>query len=155
SHSKVFPDLYRRGEIELELVPQGTLAVRIRAGGAGVPAFFTPTAAGTVLAEGKEQREFEGRSYVMERAIRGDVALVRAEAGDRFGNLTFNKAGRNFGPIMCMAAATSVVQVRRILPAGGIDPEVVVTPGIFVDRLVEVAAPAAESELVAQGASYP
>ncbi|MEX2631949.1 MAG: 3-oxoacid CoA-transferase subunit A [Tistlia sp.] len=155
SHSKVFPDLYRRGEIELELVPQGTLAERIRAGGAGVPAFFTPTAAGTVLAEGKEQREFEGRSYVMERAIRGDVALVRAEAGDRFGNLTFNKAGRNFGPIMCMAAATSVVQVRRILPAGGIDPEVVVTPGIFVDRLVEVAAPAAESELVAQGASYP
>lgn len=155
SHSKVFPDLYRRGDIELELVPQGTLAERIRAGGAGVPAFFTPTAAGTVLAEGKEQREFDGRLYVMERAIVADVALVRAEAGDRFGNLTYNKAGRNFGPVMCMAARTAVVQVRRIVPAGELDPEVVVTPGIFVDRLVEVARPAQESELVAQGASYP
>ncbi len=155
SHSKVFPELYRKGEIELELVPQGTLAERIRAGGAGIPAFFTPTAAGTVLAEGKEEREFDGRRYVMERAIRGDLALVRAEAGDRFGNLTFYKAGRNFGPIMCMAAKCAVVQVRRIVEAGELDPEEVVTPGIFVDRVVEVPEPAHESQLIAQGASYP
>lgn len=155
SHSRVFPDLFRQGAIELELVPQGTLAERIRAGGAGVPAFFTPTAAGTVLAEGKEEREFDGRRYVMERAIRGDVSLVRADRGDRFGNLVFNKAARNFGPIMCMAAATSIVQVRQIVEAGALDPEHVVTPGIFVDRLVAVPEPAAESVLVAQGVSYP
>lgn len=155
SHSRVFPQLYREGRIELELVPQGTLAERIRAGGAGIPAFFTPAAAGTPLAEGKEEREFRGRRYVMEEAIEGDVALVRAECADRFGNLTYNKAGRNFGPIMCMAAGTAIVQVRRLVPAGGIDPEHVVTPGIFVDRVVEVPQPAQESALIAEGASYP
>lgn len=155
SNSKVFPELYRKGEIELELVPQGTLAERIRAGGAGVPAFYTPTGAGTVLAEGKETRDFDGRTYVMERAIRADFALVRAELGDRFGNLTFNKAGRNFGPVMCMAAKTAIAQVRRFVPAGEIDPEHVVTPGIFVGRVVEVPEPAQESALIEQGVSYP
>lgn len=155
SHSRVFPDLYRRGEIELEVVPQGTLAERIRAGGAGIPAFYTPTAVGTPLAEGKEVREFDGRTYVMERALTADVALVKGLRADRLGNVIYNKAARNFGPIMCMAARLTIVQVREIVEAGGIDPERVVTPGIFVDRVVTVANPAHESALVAQGAAYP
>ncbi len=155
SRSAVFPEAYRKGEIELELVPQGTLAERIRAGGAGVPAFYTPTAAGTPLAEGKETRRFDGRDYVLERALTADLALVRAERADRMGNLLYSKAARNFGPIMCMAAALSVVQVRQVVPAGEIDPEAVVTPGVFVDRVVEVAAPQTESILVEQGAVYP
>lgn len=153
--SKVFPELYRAGRIELELVPQGTLAERLRAGAAGIPAFYTPTAVGTPLAEGKETRDFDGRTYVMERALKGDFALVRAELADRVGNLTFNKTARNFGPVMCMAATTTIVQARRILEPGKIDPEVVVTPGIFVDRVVEVPEPLQESELVAEGRSYP
>ena len=155
SHSKVFQELYRAGKIELELVPQGTLAERIRAGGAGIPAFYTPTGAGTPLADGKEVRSFDGRDYVMEQGLTADYALVKAQKADRFGNLTYNKAARNFGPIMCMAARTTIVQVRQMLPAGGIDPEAVVTPGIFVERLVEVPDPAVESELIAQGANYP
>lgn len=155
SNSLVFPDLYRKGKIELELVPQGTLAERIRAGGAGVPAFFTPTSVGTVLAKGKPTQVFEGRTYVMERAITADVALVKAERADRFGNLTYNKVARNFGPLMCMAAKHAIVQVTRIVEAGEIDPEAVITPGIFVGRIVEIPDAAHESVLVAQGVTYP
>ncbi len=150
-----FPELYRAGRIELEIVPQGTLAERIRAGGAGVPAFFTATSVGTPVAEGKEHREFDGRTYVMERALTADYALVKAQQGDRFGNLVYNKAARNFGPIMCMAARTAIVQVSAIVEAGELDPEVIVTPGIFVQRVVEVSDPAIESRLIAQGATYP
>ena len=155
TNSMVFPELYRAGKIALELVPQGTLAERIRAGGAGIPAFFTASAVGTVLAEGKEAREFDGREFVMERGLRADFALVRAERADRYGNLVYNKTARNFGPIMCTAAATTIVQVREVVEPGGIDPECVVTPGIFVKRVVVVADPAQESELVKEGRCYP
>ena len=155
SHSKVFPELYRAGEIELELVPQGTLAERIRAGGAGIPAFYTPTSVGTPLGEGKETREFDGRTYVLEPGLRADFALVKCETADRLGNLTYNKTARNFSPLMCMAAKTTIVQARRIVEPGDIDPECVVTPGIFVDRVVEVAEPLLESELIAEGRSFP
>ena len=155
SDPKAFQDLYRQGEIELELVPQGTLAERIRAGGAGIPAFYTQTAAGTDLAEGKETRRFDGRDYVMEHWLRADFALIKAECADSAGNLTYNKSARNFGPIMCTAAKTTIVQVRRIVQAGEIDPEHVVTPGIFVSRLVEIADPVQEEDLFASGAFYP
>jgi 3-oxoadipate CoA-transferase alpha subunit len=155
SQSKVFPELYREGRIELELVPQGTLAERIRAAGAGIPAFYTPTTVGTILAEGKELREFEGRSYVMEQWLRADFALVKCEVADPVGNLTYNKTARNFSPLMCMAATTTIVQARKVVPAGGIDPEHVITPGIFVDRVVEVADPVHEDVLIAAGRSYP
>ena len=155
TNSMVFPELYRAGKIALELVPQGTLAERIRAGGAGIPAFYTASAVGTVLAEGKEARAFDGREYVMERGLRADFALVRAETADRYGNLVYNKTARNFGPIMCTAAATTVVQVRTVVEPGGIDPECVVTPGIFVKRVVVVPDPAQESELVKEGRCYP
>lgn len=153
--ASAFQNRYREGRIELELVPQGTLAERIRAGGAGIPAFFTRTSVGTPVAEGKETRGFAGQTYVMEHALRADVALVKAHRGDRLGNLVYNKTARNFGPIMCMAADTAIVQVQEIVEEGAIDPEHVVTPGIFVDRLVAIAAPQQEEALVAQGASYP
>ena len=153
--SKVFPDMYRAGQIELELVPQGTLAERLRAGAAGIPAFYTPTAVGTPLAEGKELRQFEGREYVMEHALKGDFALVRCERADRLGNLTFHKTARNFGPVMCMAAQTTIVQARRVVAPGEIDPEHVVTPGIFVDRVVSIAEPLQESKLITEERSYP
>jgi 3-oxoadipate CoA-transferase, alpha subunit len=136
SDSKIFEDLYAAGEIELETVPQGTMAERIRAGGAGIPAFYTATAYGTLLAEGKETREFEGRQYVMERGIKADVALVHAAAGDRWGNLTYSKTARNFNPVMATAASTTLVEVRQFVDM--IPPEEVITPGIFVDRMVEV-----------------
>lgn len=155
ANSTVFPDLYRRGKVALELVPQGTLAERIRAGGAGVPAFYTPAAVGTPLAEGKESRRFDGKEYLLERWLRADFALIKGRCADTHGNVVYNKTARNFGPIMAMAATTTVVQVNSVVPAGGIDPEVVVSPGIFVDRVVEVAAPRHESELVAAGARYP
>jgi 3-oxoadipate CoA-transferase, alpha subunit len=155
ANSTVFPDLYRRGKVELELVPQGTLAERIRAGGAGVPAFYTPAAVGTPLAEGKESRRFDGQEYLMERWLRADYALIKGRCADTFGNVIYNKTARNFGPIMAMAARVSVVQVNSVAEPGEIDPEAVVTPGIFVDRVVEVAEPMHESELVAAGASYP
>jgi 3-oxoadipate CoA-transferase, alpha subunit len=135
-----FDRLYHAGEIELELVPQGTLAERIRAAGAGIGAFFTPTAYGTRLAEGKETRRIGDRDYVLEYPIRADYALVRADRADRWGNLTYRKSARNFGPIMAMAAKCTVVQVRETVELGAIDPEVVVTPGIFVHRIVRVAA---------------
>lgn len=151
----VFSERYRAGEIELELVPQGTLAERIRAGGAGIPAFYTPTSYGTDLAAGKPVEEFDGRPYVRERWLKADVALVKAHLGDRQGNLTYRMAARNFNPLMCMAASLSIVQVSRIVEPGGIDPEHVITPGIFVQRLVEVPNPVQEEDLNRAGAIHP
>lgn len=136
--SWVFDGLYRAGEIELEVVPQGNLAERIRAAGAGVGAFFSPTGVGTLLAEGKEERLIDGRRYVLEYPIRADVALISARAGDRWGNLVYRETARNFGPIMATAATTTIAQVDEIVPLGTLDPEAVVTPGIFVDRIVAV-----------------
>src|SRR3984885_15706129 len=138
SDSHVFDALYRAGEIELELVPQGNLAERIRAAGAGIGAFFTPTAYGTPLAEGKETRITNGRGYVLEYPITADFALIKAEEGDRWGNLVYRKTARNFGPIMASAAKCAIAQVREIVPLGALDPEVIVTPGIFVQRVVVV-----------------
>jgi len=140
SDSWVFDGLYRAGKIELEVVPQGNLAERMRAAGAGIGAFFSPTGVGTPLAEGKEARTIDGRDYVLEYPIRGDVALIRAHVADRMGNLVYRKTARNFGPVMATAAAVTVAQVSRIVEVGEIDPEVVVTPAIYVDRLVEVPA---------------
>jgi 3-oxoadipate CoA-transferase alpha subunit len=141
---EVFEKKYRAGEIELELVPQGTLAERIRAAGAGIGAFYTPTSVGTPLADGKEVRVLQGREMVLEHPLHADFALVKADRADRWGNLTYRKSARNFGPIMCMAAKTSIVQVREIVPLGELDPETIVTPGIFVDRVVSVANPTKE-----------
>lgn len=154
SDPRAFTDRYLAGEIELELVPQGTLAERIRAGGAGIPAFYTPTAYGTELANGKPVAEFEGRSYVQERWLKADFAIVKAQLGDTYGNLTYNKAGRNFNPLMCMAARTTIAQVSKIVDAGEIDPEQVITPGIFVNGVVEIANPRQEEELIREGATY-
>jgi len=136
--SWVFDDLYRSGQIELELVPQGNLAERIRAGGAGIGAFFTPTGYGTPLAEGKETRVIDGRPYVLEYPIRGDLALIKAERGDRWGNLTYRMAARNFGPVMATAAARTVATVYEIAELGALDPETIVTPGIFVSSVVRI-----------------
>lgn len=155
SQSTVFPTLYREGRIELEIVPQGTLAERIRAAGAGIPAFYTPTTVGTVLSDGKEQRKFDGRPYVLEPWLKADFALIKCEVADPLGNLTYNKTARNFAPLMCMAATTAIVQTRRLVARGDIDPEHVVTPGIFVTRIVEVAEPIHEDTLIAEGRSYP
>jgi len=138
--SHVFDTLYRAGEIELELVPQGNLAERIRAAGAGIGAFFSPTGFGTLLAEGKETRVIDGRNYVLEHPIRADFALIKALRGDRWGNLVYRKTARNFGPIMASAARCTIAQVREIVNLGDLDPEAVVTPGIFVRRVVEVPA---------------
>ena len=151
---RAFTDRYLAGEIELELVPQGTLAERIRAGGAGIPACYTPTAYGPELAEGKPTAEFDGRHYVQERWLKADFALVIGQLGDTHGNLTYNKAGRNFNPLMCMAAAKTIAQVTRIVSPGGIDPEHVVTPGIFVDCVVEVSQPRQEEDLIRAGVAY-
>lgn len=134
--SHVFDALYRAGGIELEVAPQGTLVERIRAAGAGLGAFFTPTAYGTMLAAGKEVREINGRHYVLEYPIHADVALIKARQGDRWGNLVYRKTGRNFGPVMAMAAACTVAQVDRVVDVGTLDPESIVTPGIFVHRVV-------------------
>jgi len=139
--SVVFEELYSAGKIELELVPQGTLSERMRAAGAGIGGFYTPTAVGTLLAEGKETRTIDGREYVLEKPLKGDVALIKAELADRWGNLTYRMAGRNFGPTMAMAAELTIVQARRTVELGTIPPEQVVTPGIFVDRIVEISDP--------------
>jgi 3-oxoadipate CoA-transferase alpha subunit len=139
--SVVFEELYSAGKLELELVPQGTLSERMRAAGAGIGGFFTPTAAGTKLAEGKETRVIDGREYVFEKPLKGDVALIKAETADRWGNLTFRQTARNFAPTMAMAADLTIVQTSRIVDLGGIAPEQVMTPGIFVDRVVEVKNP--------------
>lgn len=139
--SVVFEELHKAGRLELEVVPQGTLSERLRAGGAGIAGFYTPTAAGTRLAEGKEVRRFNGREYLLELPIHGELALIRADRADRWGNLTYAKVARNFGPTMATAADLTVVEVRELVELGALDPEHVVTPGIFVDRVVEVGAP--------------
>jgi 3-oxoadipate CoA-transferase alpha subunit len=136
--STLMEDLRKSGRLELELIPQGTLAERIRAAGAGIPAFFTPAAVGTPLAEGKEHREFNGITHVMETALRGDYALIMAAKGDRWGNLIYNKTARNFNPIMAAAGAVCIAQVAAVVELGQLDPETIVTPGIFVDRIVKV-----------------
>lgn len=136
--SYVFDELYRAGKIELELVPQGTLAERVRAGGAGIGGFYTRTGVGTMLAEGKEVRNLNGEDYLFELPIVADVALIKAKAGDRWGNLTYNKTARNFGPVHATAAKLTVAQVSEIAELGELDPEAVVTPGIFVSRIVRV-----------------
>ena len=137
--SQVFDALYRAGEIELELTPQGNLAERIRAAGAGIGGFFTPTGYGTLLAEGKETRLIDGRHYVLESPIHADFALIKAHRGDRWGNLVYRKTARNFGPIMAAAAKITIAQVHEIVALGELDPEVIVTPGIFVQRVVREA----------------
>ncbi|MAT50338.1 MAG: 3-oxoadipate CoA-transferase [Porticoccaceae bacterium] len=144
--SHVFDELYRAGSIELEVVPQGNLACRLEAAGAGLGAIFTPTAYGTQLAEGKETRTIDGKHYVLEYPIHGDVALIKAHRGDRWGNLVYNKSARNFGPIMARAARCTIAQVNELVPLGALDPEAVVTPGIFVQRIVNLAAGQALAE---------
>jgi 3-oxoadipate CoA-transferase alpha subunit len=134
----VFEELWRAGKIELEIVPQGTMAERMRAAGAGIPAFFTATAVGTKLAEGKEQREIGGRKYVLEQALPGDVALVEAWEADRWGNLTYRSSARNFNPVMAAAAALTIVQAQHIVELGTLDPEKIATPGIYVKRVLHV-----------------
>jgi 3-oxoadipate CoA-transferase alpha subunit len=148
--SYVFDELYRAGKVELELVPQGNLAERMRAAGAGIGAFFSPTGVGTPLTEGKERRTIDGRDYVLEYPIKGDVALIKAFRADTLGNLVYRKTARNFGPVMATAARTTVVQVSEIVQPGGLDPEAIITPGIFVDRIVKIAA---VSPLAAIGAA--
>ncbi len=155
SKSEVFQSLYAAGDIELETIPQGTLAERMRAAGAGIGGFYTPTTVGTPLAEGKESRVIEGREYVLETPLRADFALIKAESADRWGNLTYRLAARNFGPVMCMAADITIVQVRRFAELGAIDPETVVTPGIFVNRVVEVPDPMSERAAIERGETYP
>ncbi|RWO22163.1 3-oxoacid CoA-transferase subunit A [Mesorhizobium sp.] len=151
---RAFTEKYRVGQIRLELVPQGTLAERIRAGGAGIPAFYTPTSFGTDLAEGKPVAEFDGRMYVQERWLKSDAALIKAELADTMGNLTYRKAARNFSPLMAAAARLTVVQASKIVRPGGIDPEQIVTPGIFVNRIVEVADAQQEEALMRAGVAY-
>jgi 3-oxoadipate CoA-transferase alpha subunit len=136
SDSWVFDKLYRSGQIELEVVPQGTLAERMRAAGAGIGAFYCPTGVGTLLAEGKETREIDGREYLLEYPLRGDIALIKAAVADEAGNLVYRKTARNFGPVMAAAASVTVAQVGQVVPTGSLDPELVVTPGIYVDRVV-------------------
>jgi len=136
SDSWVFDDLYRSGRIELEVVPQGNLAERMRAAGAGIGAFYGPTGVGTPLAEGKEERTIDGRDYVLEYPLRGDYALIKAHTADRMGNLVYRKTARNFGPVMATAASTTIAQVKQVVDTGDLDPENVVTPSIFVDRVV-------------------
>ncbi len=137
SGSVIFEELYGQGKIDLEVVPQGTLSERMRAAGAGIGGFYTPTSAGTLLAKGKETRQIEGKLHVLELPLKGDVALIKADLADRWGNLTYNKSARNFGPTMAMAADLTIAQVRQIVDLGEISPELVVTPGIFVDRVVK------------------
>jgi 3-oxoadipate CoA-transferase alpha subunit len=139
SGSVVFEELYATGRIELELVPQGIISERMRCAAAGLGGFYSPVAVGTRLAEGKEHREIDGRIYVLEKPLGGDVALLAADRGDRWGNLTYRKSARNFNPTMAMAAKLAIVQVRHLVELGEIDPEMVITPGIFIDRVVHVA----------------
>ena len=136
--SVVFEELYKAGKIELEIVPQGTLAERMRAAGAGIPAFYTPTAVGTLLAQGKETREIDGRKYLLERALHADVALVECWQADRWGNLVYNKSGRNFNPVMAMAADLTIAQTQHMAELGELDPDTVATPGIYVQRVLHI-----------------
>jgi 3-oxoadipate CoA-transferase alpha subunit len=151
---RAFTDRYLAGKIGLELVPQGTLAERIRAGGAGIPAFYTPATYGTYLAAGKPVGEFDGKMYVQERWLRADVSIIKAELADRLGNLTYRRAARNFSPLMAAAGKITIVQATRIVEPGEIDPEQVITPGIYVDRVVEVTAPAQEEALMRAGVAH-
>ena len=153
ANSSVIDDLHREGKIELELVPQGTLAERIRAAGAGIGGFYTPTSVGTPLSKAKESRIFEGKEYVLEKPIQADFALIKADRADRWGNLVYHKAQRNFGPPMCTAANITIVQVREVVELGELDPEVVVTPSIFVDRVINISNPLSERELVSKEAT--
>ena len=155
ANSTVFPELYGEGFTELELVPQGTLAERIRAGGAGIPAFYTPTAVGTQLAAGKEEREFKGRRYLLEHGLTADFALIKGSKADTHGNVVYNKTARNFSPIMAMAANTTIAQVKEVVQPGILDPETVITPGIFVERVTEITEPSHESALIEAGVTYP
>jgi len=151
---RAFTERYQAGTIGLELVPQGTLAERIRAGGAGIPAFYTPASYGTDVAKGKPVAEFDGKHYVQERWLKADAALIKAELADRQGNLTYRKAARNFSPLMAAAATLTIVQATRIVEPGAIDPEIIVTPGIFVDRIVEIADAQQEEQLMRDGVAY-
>lgn len=152
---KAFTERYLAGKIELEIVPQGTLAERIRAGGAGIPAFYTPTSFGTEVAEGKPVEVFDGRSYVQERWLKADFSIIKAFKGDAMGNLNYRMAGRNFNPLMAMAAKHTIAQVNNVVELGDLDPETVVTPGIFVNAVVEVSNPQQEEILNREGAYYP
>jgi 3-oxoadipate CoA-transferase alpha subunit len=154
SNAEAFNEKYLSGEITLQLVPQGTLAERIRAAGAGIPAFYTPSSFGTELAEGKPTEEFDGKMYVRERWLKADFALIKGQLGDDVGNLTYRLAGRNFNPLMAMAAAKTIAQVSELVGAGEIDPEQVITPGIFVDAVVEIKEPQQEEMLVRAGVVY-
>lgn len=145
THSHVFNQMYKEGRIELECVPQGTIAERLHAAAAGLGGFFTRTSYGTALGEGKEVREIDGHHYVFEKPLHGDFALVLAEKADRWGNLVYRKAARNFGPVMCMAAKTTIVQAKTKVALGELDPEAIVTPGIFVNRVVQVSNPQVSS----------
>ena len=154
SNADAFNTKYLNGEIALELVPQGTLAERIRAGGAGIPAFYTPASYGTDLAKGKPVEKFDDKMYVRERWLKADFALIKAELADGMGNLTYRLASRNFNPLMAMAATSTIAQAHKVLDIGGIDPEAVITPGLFVDAVVHVPHPQQEEELVRQGEIY-
>ncbi|WEJ34002.1 3-oxoacid CoA-transferase subunit A [Devosia sp. SD17-2] len=151
---RAFTEKYLAGEIELELVPQGTLAERIRAGGAGIPAFYTPASYGTDVAKGKPVGEFDGKHYVQERWLKADASLIKAELADTMGNLTYRKAARNFSPLMAAAAKVTIVQATKVVAPGEIDPEQVATPGIFVNRIVEVADARQEEALMREGVAY-
>ena len=150
-----FPELYNNGEIELEVVPQGTLAERIRAAGSGIPAFYTATAVGTPLAKGKEEKVFNNKEYILEEALSADFAFIKADVADRYGNLTFNKTARNFNPIMCMAAKQSLIQTKKIIEPDKTNPEHVITPGIFVQKIIQVENPIIESNAIEEGVIYP
>ncbi len=150
-----FPELYNNGEIELEVVPQGTLAERIRAAGSGIPAFYTATAVGTPLAKGKEEKVFNNKKYILEEALSADFAFIKADVADRYGNLTFNKTARNFNPIMCMAAKQSLIQTKKIIEPDKTNPEHVITPGIFVQKIIQVENPIIESNAIEEGIIYP
>ncbi|SFK05516.1 3-oxoacid CoA-transferase subunit A [Celeribacter neptunius] len=154
SNAEAFNEKFLAGEIELELVPQGTLAERIRARGAGIPAFYTPTSFGTELAEGKPTEEFDGKMYVRESWLKADYALIKGQMGDTVGNMTYRMAGRNFNPLMAMAATKTIAQVSELGAPGSIDPQQVITPGIFVDAIVEVSEPQQEEVLVRTGVVY-
>ena len=148
SASEVFETMYQQGRVKLEVIPQGTLAERLRAAGAGLGGFYTKTTIGTPLARDKERRTYKGEEFVLEEPLEADFALVKADTGDRWGNLTYRMSARNFGPVMCMAAKITIVQVRKLIPLGDIPPENVVTPGIFVDRIVEVPDPVSERAMI-------
>jgi 3-oxoadipate CoA-transferase alpha subunit len=150
-----FPELYSNNEIELEVVPQGTLAERIRAAGSGIPAFYTATAVGTPLAKGKEEKVFNNKKYILEEALYADFAFVKADVADRYGNLTFNKTARNFNPIMCMAAKQSLIQVKKIIEPDKTNPEHVITPGIFVHKIIKIDNPIIETNAIEEGMIYP